>query len=593
MDKNYQQTGKNNQGNKGKQYSAQNPTPASSKVVNAQELLLKNSQKVVAESSANINKKGRSADITLNNKWLFKKLSHNNNKMSKQNAVRWEESGIVINMKDGIASIVGLWNVIAGEMIIINKSVSAVVLNIESDIVKAVVFNTDDKVREGYWAERTRSTLKVPTGLSLLGRVVDALGNPVDGLSNLEVYSKDFSDVEVKAPGIITRQIINEPLLTGITAIDSIVPVGRGQRELIIGDRQTGKTTVAIDTILNHLDISEKSNEKLYCVYVAIGQKCSAVSQIVSLLRAKGAFIYTTVVTALAADAASLQFLAPYTGCAIGEYFRNNQSHALIIYDDLSKQAIAYRQISLLLRRPPGREAYPGDVFYLHSRLLERAAKLNEKFGSGSLTALPIVETQVGDVSAYIPTNVISITDGQIFLEADLFYKGVRPAVNVGLSVSRVGSIAQPIEIREAANSIKLELAQYREVEAFVGFGAELDETTKEALENGAIIIEVLNQAPNQPLDILTQVVYLYATFNGYLQGINSEIIAIFKRAVIIIIDGLVKASLEEFINEDRIKKIVEITESLLSTYTDVLRLWIIDDTIRFLSTKKGKKKIT
>jgi len=374
--------------------------------------------------------------------------------------------------------------------------------------------------------------MSVPTGLNLLGRVVDALGYPIDGLGDIEINEEDFTEVEVKAPGIITRKSVHEPLQTGITAIDAMIPVGRGQRELIIGDRQTGKTTIAIDVILNHEGIDEEDSNKLYCVYVAVGQKCSTVARIAETLRSHNALSFSTVVAATASDAASLQFLAPYTGCAIGEFFRDNQAHALIVYDDLSKHAVAYRQMSLLLRRPPGREAYPGDVFYLHSRLLERSAKLNEEFGSGSLTALPIIETQAGDVSAYVPTNVISITDGQIFLESELFYKGVRPAINVGLSVSRVGSAAQPRSIRSVAGSLKLELAQYREVEAFSSFGSELDETTQHILVRGARIIEILNQAPNDPLDALVQIIFVFAATKGYLDRAGVDKIADFKKYV-------------------------------------------------------------
>jgi F-type H+-transporting ATPase subunit alpha len=374
--------------------------------------------------------------------------------------------------------------------------------------------------------------LNVPTGVELLGRVVDALGNPIDDLEDIEVEDSDFADVEIKAPGIITRKSVHQPLQTGTTAIDAMIPVGRGQRELIIGDRQTGKTTIAIDAVINHIDLGDEDANKLYCVYVAIGQKCSTVAQIVSLLKGKGALEFTTIVAATSSDAASLQFLAPYTGCAMGEFFRDNQAHGLIIYDDLSKQAVAYRQMSLLLRRPPGREAYPGDVFYLHPRLRERAAKLNDDFGAGSLTALPVIETPAGDVSAYIPTNVISITDGQIFLESELFYKGVRPAINVGLSVSRVGSAAQPRAMKAVAGSLKLELAQYREVEAFASFGSELDETTQQVLVRGARLIEILNQAPHDPLDALTQIVYIYAATKGYLDKRPVSKIAAFKKHV-------------------------------------------------------------
>ena len=358
------------------------------------------------------------------------------------------------------------------------------------------------------------------------------MGNPIDDLEDIEVEAEDFADVEIKAPGIITRKSVHQPLQTGITAVDAMIPVGRGQRELIIGDRQTGKTTIAIDTILNHLDLGDEDANKLYCVYVAVGQKCSTVAQIVSLLNQKGALEFTTIVAATSADAASRQFLAPYAGCAIGEYFRDNQSHARIIYDDLSKQAVAYRQMSRLRRRPPGSEAYPGDVFYLHRRLLERAAKLNEEFGSGSLTALPVIETQAGDVSAYIPTNVISITDGQIFRESELFYKGVRPAINVGLSVSRVGSAAQPRSMKAVAGSRKLELAQYREVEAFASFGSERAETTQQVLVRGARLIEILNQSPNDPLDALVQIVYVYAATKGYLDKLPVNKIASFKKYV-------------------------------------------------------------
>lgn len=423
-------------------------------------------------------------------------------------------------------------DVLAGERVIIGDGVEALILNIENRYSKAVIFGNERDIQQNDLVQRTNSIMSVPTGLNLLGRVVDALGYPIDGLEEIEVSEEDFSEVEVKAPGIITRKSVHEPLQTGITAIDAMIPVGRGQRELIIGDRQTGKTTIAVDTILNHEGIDEDETNKLYCIYVAVGQKCSTIARITETLRAKNALNFSTIVAATAADAASLQFLAPYTGCTVGEFFRDNQAHALIIYDDLSKHAAAYRQMSLLLRRPPGREAYPGDVFYLHSRLLERAAKLNEEFGAGSLTALPVIETQAGDVSAYIPTNVISITDGQIFLESELFYKGVRPAINVGLSVSRVGSAAQPKSIKALAGSLKLELAQYREVEAFASFGSELDETTQHILVRGARIIEILNQAPNDPLDALVQIVYIYAATKGYLDRLEISKIAEFKKNV-------------------------------------------------------------
>jgi proton translocating ATP synthase F1 alpha subunit len=383
-----------------------------------------------------------------------------------------------------------------------------------------------------------------------LGRVLDALGNPVDDLDDIEVEAEDFVDVEIKAPGIITRKSVHEPRQTGYTSVDSMIPIGRGQRELIIGDRQTGKTTIAVDTILNHLDIGDHDANKLYCVYVAVGQKCSTVAQIVHLLRSKGAMEFTTIINASSSDAASLQFLSPYTGCAMGEHFRDNQAHALIIYDDLSKQAVAYRQMSLLLRRPPGREAYPGDVFYLHSRLLERAAKLNETVGAGSLTALPVIETQAGDVSAYIPTNVISITDGQIFLESELFYKGVRPAINVGLSVSRVGSAAQPKAMKAVAGGLKLSLAQYREVEAFASFGSELDETTQQVRIRGVRLIEILNQAPHDPLDALVQIRYIYAATRGYLDKLPVNRIAAFKRYVRLDVHELIVMAYNHYLGD-------------------------------------------
>ena len=389
-------------------------------------------------------------------------------------------------------------------------------LNLENDNVGVVIFGDDREIKEGDTVKRTKSIVDVPVGKELLGRVVDGLGNPIDGKGNLSASKR--KRVEVKAPGIIPRQSVNEPMQTGLKAIDSLIPIGRGQRELIIGDRQTGKTAVAVDTIINQKSINESEDEKkkLYCVYVAIGQKRSTVAQIVKTLEDAGAMKYTTVVSATASDSAPLQFLAPYTGCTIGEYYRDNGMHALIIYDDLSKQAVAYRQMSLLLRRPPGREAYPGDVFYLHSRLLERAAKLNESNGGGSLTALPIIETQAGDVSAYIPTNVISITDGQIFLETELFNQGIRPAVNVGLSVSRVGSAAQTKAMKKVAGSIKLELAQYREMAAFAQFGSDLDQATQKLLNRGSKLTELLKQNQYSPLTVSEQVVLIYAGVKGF-----------------------------------------------------------------------------
>ena len=396
------------------------------------------------------------------------------------------EVGQVLSIGDGIARIYGLDNVQAGEMVLFDDGTKGMALNLEDDNVGVVLFGSDANIKEGDTVKRTNAIVDVPVGKELLGRVVDALGNPIDGKGNID--SENRSRIEVKAPGIIPRKSVSEPMQTGLKAIDSLIPVGRGQRELIIGDRQTGKTAIAIDTIINQktINASDDESKKLYCIYVGIGQKRSSIAQTVKTLEDAGAMEYTTVVAATASDAAPLQFLAPYTGCSMGEYFRDNGMHALIIYDDLSKQAVAYRQMSLLLRRPPGREAFPGDVFYLHSRLLERAAKLNDESGGGSLTALPVIETQANDVSAFIPTNVISITDGQIFLETELFNQGIRPAVNVGLSVSRVGSAAQTKAMKKVAGSIKLELAQYREMAAFAQFGSDLDASTQKLLNRGS-----------------------------------------------------------------------------------------------------------
>ncbi len=440
------------------------------------------------------------------------------------------EVGKVLSVGDGIARIYGLDNVQAGEMVQFSDGSKGMALNLESDNVGVVIFGDDRQIKEGDEVKRTKSIVDVPVGKELLGRVVDGLGNPIDGKGNLPKNIKR-NRVEVKAPGIIPRQSVNEPMQTGLKAIDSLIPIGRGQRELIIGDRQTGKTAVAVDTIINQKEVNNTDDEKkkLYCVYVAIGQKRSTVAQIVKTLEDAGAMKYTTVVSATASDSAPLQFLAPYTGCTIGEYFRDNGMHALIIYDDLSKQAVAYRQMSLLLRRPPGREAYPGDVFYLHSRLLERAAKLNENNGGGSLTALPIIETQAGDVSAYIPTNVISITDGQIFLETELFNQGIRPAVNVGLSVSRVGSAAQTKAMKKVAGSIKLELAQYREMAAFAQFGSDLDASTQKLLNRGSKLTELLKQNQYSPLKVSEQVILIYSGVKGYLDDIELKSIKSFE----------------------------------------------------------------
>ena len=430
------------------------------------------------------------------------------------------EIGRVLSVGDGIARVHGLDNAQAGEMLEFPHGVRGMALNLEHDSVGVVLFGQDQQIKEGDVVKRTGEIVEVPVGRGLLGRVVDALGNPIDGKGPLEAETR--SRVDVKAPGIIARQSVHEPMQTGLKAVDALIPIGRGQRELIIGDRQTGKTALAIDAILNQKAVNAGDDEsrKLYCIYVAIGQKRSSVANIVRTLEENDALKYSIVVAATASDPAPLQFLAPFTGCVMGEYFRDNGMHALIIYDDLSKQAVAYRQMSLLLRRPPGREAYPGDVFYLHSRLLERAAKLNKDEGGGSLTALPIVETQANDVSAYIPTNVISITDGQIFLETDLFYQGIRPALNVGLSVSRVGSSAQVKAMKQVAGRIKGELAQYREMAAFAQFGSDLDAATQKLLARGERLTELLKQAQFSPFSMEEQVVAIFAGVNGYLDGL-------------------------------------------------------------------------
>jgi F-type H+-transporting ATPase subunit alpha len=439
------------------------------------------------------------------------------------------EVGQVLSVGDGIARVFGLDNVQAGEMVEFENGVRGMALNLESDNVGIVIFGSDRDIKEGQTVKRTRAIVDVPVGKELLGRVVDALGNPIDGKG--PVKSKERRRVDVKAPGIIPRKSVHEPMATGLKAIDALIPIGRGQRELIIGDRQTGKTAIALDTILNQKPLNQSNDEKvkLYCVYVAVGQKRSTVAQFVKVLEENGALDYSIIVAATASDPAPMQFLAPFSGCAMGEYFRDNGMHAVIIYDDLSKQAVAYRQMSLLLRRPPGREAYPGDVFYLHSRLLERAAKLNDDNKGGSLTALPVIETQANDVSAYIPTNVISITDGQIFLETDLFYQGIRPAVNVGLSVSRVGSAAQTKAMKKVAGRIKGELAQYREMAAFAQFGSDLDATTQRLLNRGARLTELLKQAQFSPLKMEEQVVVIYAGVNAYLDPLPVNRIKAFE----------------------------------------------------------------
>ena len=443
------------------------------------------------------------------------------------------EVGQVLSVGDGIARVHGLDNVQAGEMVEFANGIKGMALNLEADNVGIVIFGPDSGIREGDTVKRTGTIVDVPVGKGLLGRVVDGLGNPIDGKGPIQ--SDQRMRVEKKAPGIIPRTSVHEPVQTGLKALDALVPVGRGQRELIIGDRQTGKTAVAIDTFINQkaANAGDDESQKLYCIYVAVGQKRSTVAQIVRALEENGAMEYSIVIAATASEPAPLQYLAPYTGVTMGEYFRDNGMHAVIVYDDLSKQAVAYRQMSLLLRRPPGREAYPGDVFYLHSRLLERAAKLNKDNGSGSLTALPIIETQAGDVSAYIPTNVISITDGQIFLETDLFYQGVRPAINVGLSVSRVGSAAQTKAMKKVAGSIKLELAQYREMAAFAQFGSDLDASTQKLLNRGARLTELLKQGQYSPLPFEEQVVSIFAGVNGYLDGIPAADVVRFEAALL------------------------------------------------------------
>ena len=441
------------------------------------------------------------------------------------------EVGQVISVSDGVATVYGLENVQAGEMVEFDGGLKGMVLNLEADNVGVVLFGDDRAVKEGDTVKRTGEIVSVPVGEGLLGRVVDALGNPIDGKGPLKNVKQAL--MEVKAPGIIARKSVHEPVQTGIKSVDALIPIGRGQRELIIGDRQTGKTAIAIDAIINQKPAHDAGDEKekLFCIYVCIGQKRSTVAQVVKTLEATGAMQYSIVVAATASEAAPLQYLAPYTGCAMGEYFRDNSKHALIIYDDLSKQAVAYRQMSLLLRRPPGREAYPGDVFFIHSRLLERAAKMSDEEGAGSLTALPIIETQAGDVSAYIPTNVISITDGQIFLETDLFYKGVRPAVNVGLSVSRVGSAAQKKAMKQVAGSIKLELAQYREMEAFAQFGSDLDAATQKLLARGQRLTELLKQPQYSPLQMQEQVCVIYAGVKGFLDDLDTGKVGEFEQA--------------------------------------------------------------
>lgn len=464
------------------------------------------------------------------------------------------EVGRVLSVGDGIAHVYGLDKVQLNEMVEFSNGVKGMALNLEEDGVSVVLFGSDEGIKEGDTVKRTDKIVSVPVGKALLGRVVDALGNPIDGMGSIK--AEQYSNAEVKAPGIIPRKSVHEPVQTGLKAIDSLIPIGRGQRELIIGDRQTGKTSIIVDTIINQKrtnDMAKNDSEKLFCIYVAVGQKRSSVAQVVKTLRDYGAMDYTIVVAATASEAAPLQFIAPYAGTAMGEYFRDNGMHAVIFYDDLSKQATAYRQMSLLIRRPPGREAYPGDVFYLHSRLLERAAKMSEKYGSGSLTAMPVIETQAGDVSAYIPTNVISITDGQIFLETSLFYQGVRPAVNVGISVSRVGSAAQIKAMKQVAGTMKLDLAQYREMAAFAQFSADLDKSTRRLLDKGSKLTELLKQPVHEPMATEEEVASIFSGVRGYLSKIEVEDIKTFEHESL----KELRASHPEYLEEIREKKII------------------------------------
>ncbi len=483
------------------------------------------------------------------------------------------EVGTVLSVGDGIARVYGLDQVQAGEMVEFPGGIKGMALNLEMDNVGVSIFGDDTGIKEGDTVKRTGEIVDVPVGKELLGRVVDGLGNPIDGKGPIQ--SSEKRRIELKAPGIIPRQGVSEPMQTGIKALDALVPVGRGQRELIIGDRQTGKTAVAIDTILNQKSVNQSNNEKdkLYCIYVAIGQKRSTVAQIVKTLEDNGAMEYTIVVSATASEPAPLQFLSAYTGCTMGEFFRDNGMHALIVYDDLSKQAVAYRQMSLLLRRPPGREAYPGDVFYIHSRLLERAAKMSDEHGGGSLTALPIIETQAGDLSAYIPTNVISITDGQIFLETNLFFAGIRPAINVGLSVSRVGSAAQTKAMKKIAGPVKLELAQYREMAAFAQFASDLDASTKQLLDRGARLVEILKQGQYSPLTVSEQVVSIYAGVRGYLDKVAVSDVVRFETEVLNEIrsshtDLLDAIANEKELSKDNDDKLKSILDNLVEKFT-------------------------
>lgn len=487
--------------------------------------------------------------------------------------IEYSEIGEVIKVGDGVARVYGLNDVQSGEMVKFSNDIVGMAINLETDNVGVVIFGEDRAIKEGDIVKRTKNIMQVPVGRGLLGRVVDTLGNPIDGKGALK-GDITYKTIDIKAPGIISRKSVHEPVQTGIKAIDALIPIGRGQRELIIGDRQTGKTAIAIDTIVNQREINKQDDEskKLYCVYVAIGQKKSTVAKVVKRLEEEGALEYTVIVCASASDPAPMQYLAPYAGCTMAEYFRDNKMHALIVYDDLSKHAVAYRQVSLLLRRPPGREAYPGDVFYLHSRLLERAAKLSDELGSGSLTALPIIETQGGDVSAYIPTNVISITDGQIFLETELFYKGIRPAINVGLSVSRVGSAAQLKAIKQVAGTVKLDLAQFRELQAFSQFGSDLDSSTKQLIDRGQKITELLKQDQFATLQMEEEAAVLYAGVKGYLDKLTVKQVSSFEKLLLSILRDEDKSILSSIRKEQKITEKTEddlkkILEKLVTEY--------------------------
>lgn len=484
------------------------------------------------------------------------------------------EVGRVLSVGDGIARVYGLDKVKSNEMVEFANGVKGMALNLEEDNVGVVLFGSDEGISEGDIVKRTDKIVSVPVGKGLLGRVVNALGEPIDGLG--EIKATEYSNSEVRAPGIIDRQSVHEPMQTGIKIIDALIPIGRGQRELIIGDRQTGKTSIILDTIINQKQINEKAKsekEKLYCIYVAIGQKRSTVAQVVKTLKDYGAMEYTTVVAATASDAAPLQFIAPYSGCAMGEYFRDNGMHAVIFFDDLSKQATAYRQMSLLLRRPPGREAYPGDVFYLHSRLLERSAKMSDEKGGGSLTAMPVIETQAGDVSAYIPTNVISITDGQIFLETSLFYQGIRPAVNVGISVSRVGSAAQIKAMKQVAGKIKLDLAQYREMASFAKFASDMDASTKSLISRGERMTKLLEQPVYSPMPVAEEVVAIFAGVRGYLDKIRVDEVLDFQNKAL----AEIKANYPQILDEIREKKVIseELEKRLNDFYAEFLQRYL------------------